>query len=138
MAKGTKRLLRLGYSYHHARSREKFEFSLPFVLNDGLWEKSTNLLKQFRLTALVSQSVEQFCFCLARKTIFQIFHNFMHGDMNNPDELLNQRRLYFQIQKKIFNWLSVGIGFLPLGLSKLRNKEIFDTISPYVVMTSCW
>jgi hypothetical protein len=41
------------------------------VLNDGLEDKSSNLSEQFRLTALVSQSVEQFC--LARKTNFQIF-----------------------------------------------------------------
>jgi hypothetical protein len=37
-----------GDSYHHARSQEKFEFSLPFVLkNDSsCCEKSSNLLKK--------------------------------------------------------------------------------------------
>ena len=49
------------------------------------WEKSSNLSKKFRLTTLASQPVW---------TGKSIFHNFLHGVMNNPDELLNQRRLY--------------------------------------------
>ena len=49
-------------------------------------EKSSNLSKKFRLTKLASQSVEQFY--LGRKNKISIFNN-------NPDELLNPKKVTF-------------------------------------------
>ena len=46
------------------------------------WDKSSNLSKNFKLTTLASQF--WWLTCLGR--IF-LFDNFLHGDMNNPDEL---------------------------------------------------
>ena len=40
---------------------------------------------------LASQSIKRFCF--GRKTKLHIFYNLLPDLLNNPDELLNQRRL---------------------------------------------
>ena len=47
---------RLDYSYHHARSREKIEFSCPFVQMTTAEKNQATSQKLFRMTRLNSQS----------------------------------------------------------------------------------